>query len=207
MGLSEFLTIIAILLAPLVAIQVSKYLADRKAKKERKMHVFRALMATRGSRLSIDHINALNMIDIEFYGKSKESKDVVEAWKTYLDHLENKVLLDSSLESWGSKGPDLFYELLEKMSICLEYDLSKTVIKKTSYIPEAYGQIEDAQLIIRKGLTSLFSGDFSIPIHIESGESKEKQENFRTLLEDYLKGKNTIKVSLVKQDGVENNQL
>lgn len=49
-------------------------------------------MATRGAKVSPDHVEALNMIDIEFYGRrsgrrSRAEKSVVDAWKIYLDWL------------------------------------------------------------------------------------------------------------------------
>lgn len=49
-------------------------------------------MATRGARLSPEHVRALNMIDLTFYGKgitgrTKMEQDVLNAWKEYLDHL------------------------------------------------------------------------------------------------------------------------
>ena len=67
MNVSVILTMSAILLAPLVAIQVSVYLEKKREVRGTRLNVFRTLMATRGSKLSVNHINALNMIDVEFY--------------------------------------------------------------------------------------------------------------------------------------------
>jgi len=166
MSLGEFLTILAILLAPLVAIQGSLYLARKREKKERRRQVFNSLMATRASRLSLEHTRTLNMIDVEFYGKDKASKRVVQAWKVYLDHLEDKSLCESSLEAWISKGNDLFVDLLYQMAVSLDYEFEKVSIKKTSYFPVSYGQMEEEQKIIREGLSGVFTGKWSIPIRI-----------------------------------------
>jgi hypothetical protein len=43
------------------------------------------LMATRGNALHYRHVEALNLIDVEFFDASE--KDVRETWKAYLDHL------------------------------------------------------------------------------------------------------------------------
>jgi uncharacterized protein DUF6680 len=44
-------------------------------------------MATRAARLTPDHVQALNLIDVEFYSKRKKYKRVLDAWKAYHDHL------------------------------------------------------------------------------------------------------------------------
>lgn len=176
---SDFLMVLAILLAPLVAIQVSRFLDKQKEIRQRKLQIFQTLMATRATRLSPIHIQALNMIDLEFYGNDKNSKEVVEAWKVYLDHLNNKKLLESSVDSWSSKGDDLFIDLLQKMAKCLDYDLEKTSIKTTSYFPAGHGQIEDEQTIIRRGLTALFLGKYALPVILVPPRPETHQESHK----------------------------
>ena len=83
MTISDWLVIVIILLAPLLAIQTQKYIENSREKKARKMKIFRTLMATRGNPLSPQHVEALNMIDIEFY----ENKKIVDGWKLLLDIL------------------------------------------------------------------------------------------------------------------------
>ncbi|SHJ73771.1 DUF6680 family protein [Propionispora hippei] len=117
LGLSELtlnniLTIIAMFLPPLVALQVSRMLQESKEKRQRKIEVFRTLMKTRASTLSPEHVEALNMIDVEFYGNEKRNRAVVEAWKSSLDRLNH--LLSANMEAWEEKC-----ELLEKVAISL----------------------------------------------------------------------------------------
>jgi hypothetical protein len=71
----------AVVLAPLFALQINTFLERRRREAERKSWIFKTLMATRASTLAPEHVQALNMIDIEFYGRNKRSRDVVEAWK------------------------------------------------------------------------------------------------------------------------------
>jgi hypothetical protein len=52
------------------------------------------------------------------------------------------------------------------MAIVLNYDFDKTHIKNSSYSPVAYGNIEDEQVAIRKGLVEILYGTRVIPIHI-----------------------------------------
>ena len=88
----EWISVAAIILAPLFAIQASLWLERRKERQRRQMETFRTLMATRASGLDPDHVKTLNMIDIEFHGTDKSSIAVIEAWKAYLDHLNTRVL-------------------------------------------------------------------------------------------------------------------
>ena len=81
---------IAVLLAPVFAVQVQKYLEILREKRNRRMWIFHSLMATRAAKVSAQHVQALNMIDIEFYGQkrfgirlqSKSEKRIIDAWKT-----------------------------------------------------------------------------------------------------------------------------
>src|SRR5579862_9610949 len=83
----EVITILAILAGPVLAVQAQKWVENFREKKNRKLHIFRTLMATRApmAKVSAEHVRSLNMIDIEFYDDS----NVTEAWKEYLDHLND----------------------------------------------------------------------------------------------------------------------
>ena len=69
-----WITILAIILGPILAVQVQKYIENKKETRNKKMQIFKALMATRATPLYPAHVEALNMIDIEFYN----DKNVVE---------------------------------------------------------------------------------------------------------------------------------
>ena len=133
--------IAAMLLSPLIALRVSQSLSDRKEKRKRKLEIFHTLMATRGSlgamgRMAPEHVKALNMIDIEFHG-DKKSKPILDAWKAYLDHLNNSAPPNTqpALEVWNAKRDDLLVDLLYAMSLALGYDYDKTFIRRTTYAP------------------------------------------------------------------------
>lgn len=67
MTLIEIITISAILLSPFLAVQATVWLNKKTEEKNRKMGIFRDLMATRATALSPKHVEALNRIEIEFY--------------------------------------------------------------------------------------------------------------------------------------------
>jgi hypothetical protein len=179
----ELLTIAAIILGPILAVQAQKYIEVASERKRRKLDIFHTLMATRASRVSINHVRALNMIDIEFYGRkyfgirsqSKKEKLVLTAWDNYRDHLNNKDPNDAS-NLWIEKGDELFTKLLFTISRALNYEFEEVQLKRGCYSPIAHGDLELDSLNIRKGLTKILSGEKPIPVKlINQPESTENQ--------------------------------
>ena len=178
MTLTDIISVLAVLLSPLVALQVSELLQRRRERRERRLFVFKTLMATRASGLAPEHVQALNMIDVEYHGTDAKSKAVLNAWKAYLDHL-NSPQLDSAV--WGSRREDMFVDLLYEMSRHLEYDFDKTHIRRTSYFPKGFGDLELDQLAIRKGIAAIMNGRAAFPIHVVGGEQAGTTANDHTL--------------------------
>jgi hypothetical protein len=161
--LMETLTLIVIFFGPIIAVQVSQFLDRGRQKKEGKEWVFKTLMRTRATTLSASHTEALNMIDVEFYGNNKKDKAVVSAWKLYLDNLGD----DFTQEDVRlSKRSDLLLDLLYSMAKALSYDFDKEQIKNTSYIPQIHVDIETEQMLIRKGVIRVLDGKLPIPIEV-----------------------------------------
>lgn len=92
MTIADWLMIAAVLLGPIIAVQLTRFLDNKKEVRERKLKVFQTLMATRAYALSWDHVEALNRIDLEFDKNNKKEKPVIEAWKAYLDLLGDKTI-------------------------------------------------------------------------------------------------------------------
>jgi hypothetical protein len=168
MTLTDWLTIIAMILGPLVAVQVTRYLDTRQEIRDRKLQIFKTLMATRGYAVSWEHVGALNRIDLEFQGENEGEKAVIDAWKAYLDHLHRK---DLSLEIWGDKRVDLFSELLHKMSQVLGYKFDKTHIKNSSYSPTAHGNLDLELQVIRTQLIEMLDGKRPLPVSVSAPQT------------------------------------
>lgn len=171
MELKDWLNVVAVLLSPLFAVQITVWLTDRKEKRTRKLSLFHTLMATRGSlgangRLAPEHVKALNMIDIEFYGE-KSAKPVIDAWKGYLDHLSNaSPMNDAQWEVWNNKRDDLMVSLLHAMAIVLDYKFDQTFIRRTIYAPQGYADIEQDGFVMRKALVELLHGRKALHITV-----------------------------------------
>lgn len=128
-SLTDILMIAAVVIAPLAAIQVQKWLEIFREERGRKLWVFKTLMATRAANVSPEHVQALNMIDLEF--REKRYKPVTDAWKAYLDHLTSFPKEDETLQKrWDEKRIDRLATLLMKMGKSLGYEFDEVHVKK-----------------------------------------------------------------------------
>jgi len=197
--ISDWLMMLAIIIGPIAAVHIQKLLDKWNDDKKRKVQVFKDLMTTRVSTLSYQHVSSLNMVGLEFNGK-KYSK-VVNAWKTYLDHLNSFPDDDETLMAiWGEKRNDLLSGLLYEMGESLGFSLDKVHIKKAGYIPKAYADREQDDEFIRKSLVEIFLGNKAVPMNVESfpydPESVDLQKELQKLLKEHYEGKRAIKVKI-----------
>ncbi len=169
MTFSDGVMVLAVFVAPVFAVQVQKLIEQFQETRKRQLHIFKTLMASRATGLSLDHVQALNLIDLEC--KGKRFKKTREAWKSYLDHLgdypkgeQNEV----QLHVWNEKKATLLAELLMEMGKPLGYDFDAVHVKKGIYLPEGHMKIENEQALIRQGLLRLLFGDTNIKMDIVS---------------------------------------
>ena len=193
---SDLAIIFATLLGPILAVQAQKWIERRNGLTNRRIVIFRTLMANRGTELAPANVEALNAVPIEFHGRNKNLKKIVEAWKIYLDHLSQPIV---SGEIWYQKRRELLFDLIHPMSILLGYKFSRREIANDVYIPKMYGDVESENTIIRQGLANIFSGSKSIPLDIRSFPSDPtilaNQIAIQTSLLEWLRGETVVKVN------------
>ncbi len=73
-------------------------------------------MATRRVGISPEHVNALNLVEVDFYGCRK----VQEHWKIYKDHLFSTSPED---EAWREKKERLLANMLFEMATALRFKI------------------------------------------------------------------------------------
>ena len=208
MKLTDFLMILAVLLAPLVAVQVQKRLEVFREVRGRKLWIFKTLMATRAATVSPEHVQALNMIDLEF--REKRFKNVTTAWKTYLDHLNSYPKEDEKRQPlWGERRVDLLTALLLEMGRSLGYEFDEVHVKKGIYAPEAHGRIEDENMLIRRGLLNVLYGDAALKMDVKSfpvsDQDLAEQKALREALQKLLDGGRALPVIVSHQGGENKN--
>lgn len=188
--LNEILTLIAIVLGPIIAVQLQKYLDRNREVQNRKLNIFKMLMASRGATLSASHVEALNRIDLEFSG-DKKYKKVIDAWKEYFDNLCIKVDNNENLTIWNVRNEELRANLLYEMGQSLGYNFDKVLIKRNVYSPVGHERIERENELIRNGLLDVLNQETAIPMTIISDENAlAKQAELQTAMLKYYNSKN-----------------
>ncbi len=181
--------VVATVMGPILAVQAQKYLERHRDQKRVKDSIFRILMATRANRLAAEHVQALNGIELAFYGGGEKEKKVREAWKAYHDHLNDRSYRPDRIPEWNTRIVDLFIDLLHDMAVCLGYDFDKTHIRNSWYAPEAHGEIEQQWNEIRGALADILVGKRFFPIvgFAASDEEAKQTAEMRRLLIEWLK--------------------
>lgn len=106
-------------------------------------------------------MEALNLIDVEF--SEPAEKDIRDAWKMYLDHLNtytsNEKEPDETkrkvIEQREDRRKDLLAELLQKMGARLGYGFDFTYLKGRAYYPQGHGTMVEEETAVRRGLIEM----------------------------------------------------
>ncbi|GBC62730.1 hypothetical protein DENIS_3707 [Desulfonema ishimotonii] len=186
MEIKDIIMTAAVILGPIFAVQAQKLVESFREKRERRLKIFMTLMATRAERLHREHVQSLNMIDIEFYGRmipfiktryqTKKEQAVTHSWKSYNNHLSQQNEY-GSLENWGKKNDELFVQLLYSMAQALNYDYDKVQLQRDCYRPKAHGDYEQSQLRVLSGIENIVNGKSPLPTFVTNfNDSQTKNE-------------------------------
>jgi hypothetical protein len=153
------LTLIAILTGPIIALYIQRKLDEEQAAKNRRVNIFRTLMAHRATRLTTAFVEALNGIEVEFYGHDGSNRKIIEAWREYCEHLYNTNADDPAKNAaWNERGSELLNVLLVEMGESLGYHFEKGTLRRMVYQPRGWNDNETETLALRKATMEVFSG-------------------------------------------------
>src|ERR1700722_9627764 len=132
MGISAdtWAIVLATGLSPIFAVGVSLWREQGRTKYDRRLHVFRSLMATRKIAISDEHVSALNLVEVEFY----KSKKVEIAWTEYKTHLNT----GPEDAPWQEKKENLLAKLLFEIGHVLGFEIPAIDIFKGGYAPKGW---------------------------------------------------------------------
>ena len=120
-------------LGPVLAVAVSLLREAITTKYNRRLYVFRTLMATRRIGISAAHVNALNLVEVEFYRCPK----VEAAWNSYKKHL-NEPTRRPPDEAWYETKERLLAKLLSEIGAVLRFKIPAMDIFKGGYAPQTW---------------------------------------------------------------------
>lgn len=164
---SEWITIAAIIAGPLLAVWVTRFHDHRTRVREQRLSVFRSLLKTRQTRLDPEHVGALNLIEIEFYGHEA----VVTAYSNYINHLSSAIPNESQQDRYFRDRHDLFMALLHAVGKQLGYKFDKLDLDRRGYSPVAWMDDQDRMRKNAALLTELLEGRRALPtFHLQMNQ-------------------------------------
>ncbi len=118
MSLEAYLTILALVTGPIIAVLISIWIQNRKEKRQNQMNVFSTLIIHKYNQIGHENIQALNLVDIVF----KDNKEVRKLRKELFDLIlvDNKELEDARKGQIETKRK----ELIQEMAKVLGYKVS-----------------------------------------------------------------------------------
>jgi hypothetical protein len=144
--------VIATLLGPVLAVLVTRYIDDGRRIRERRLNVFRALMATRRTALAADRVAALNMVEIEFHG----IEAVESAYRKVMEHINHSRPLP---QNWNDQQRKLVTKLISEIAKVLNYELQQLDMLDGGYYPEGLADIEAEQQAVRRAIIETLTGN------------------------------------------------
>ena len=140
MNIDTWAVVLATAAGPIAAVARTFWREDRASLRSRRSEVFRTLMATRQLAISREHVNALNLIEVDFYGCQSVQKE----WLIYKAHLFGGGTED---DAWREKKERLLANLLCEMAKTLRYKIPAMEIFKGGYAPKGWVHVQERILI------------------------------------------------------------
>ncbi len=165
--ITDVVTVVAIVAGPAFGAWLTRFLDNRREAHKRKFDIFVTLMRTRKMPIHIDHVSALNLIEVEFV----KNENIISAWKAYLANLgeplppvEEKQRYDSFIKRRDSLLTKLLSEIAESLGIKIE----QLSILEGNYIPQGWVEDDWEQRLVRRSLLDVLAGRRAIAIRPEA---------------------------------------
>jgi hypothetical protein len=185
--ISDGLLIAATIAGPVLAVQAQKFIERFSESRRRKLHIFYTLMSTRATRIANEHVQALNLIELEFnkgwYRKRSKEQAIIDAWRLHLDNLNQPADENdpASVKTWSDRTEGPFVELMYSMSQALGFDFDRVQLKRGMYYSRGQAELELAQRAVVHSLAKVLTGQQPIgmnvvgfPIDKQAAELQEK---------------------------------
>ena len=131
--LYEFVTLIAVLLGPVIAVTITLVFESRRRTRESRIQVMRMLLNTRHLASDPSYTIAINLVPVEFNRK----KEVMKSWREYIETVRFKQTPQNQEEHYKlmvAKQTTLIYEIMKSLG----FKLSETDIQTNAYASEGF---------------------------------------------------------------------
>jgi hypothetical protein len=160
----------AVLIAPAIALWAQRKIDRYRAAQDRKEAIFKALWVNRKRPFYLARIDALNMIDLEFY----DNKRIRDAWQDLFAHYRNQHT-GLNDEQIGQQREELFTTLVFEVSKVVGYEFGRAEIRDNSYVPTLHGKIEEMEIETRNRILDLLRAD-ALPVKFVATPATEQPQ-------------------------------
>jgi hypothetical protein len=160
----------ATLIGPIAAVLITRWNDKRAQDRQRRMHVYRTLMATRRVNVSQDHVGAINLVEVEFHGV----KPVIEAWTAYITHLSTPTpggTAQAQILAWNDRRAELLSMLLVRIAANLRIAKGEIEILHGGYAPQHWATQEARIAQIQEYAVRLSEGRAVLPVSTQAPPS------------------------------------
>lgn len=168
MSAVEWLTLAAIVVGPIAAVSITLWRDRRNEFGRRKREILASLMRTRSSRLSAEHVGALNLVQLEFHGREA----IIDAYKQYIEHLGTPLPAVEQQDQFFQQRETRFLDLLNAIAIDLNYKFDKKDLESLSYSPRGWHDSESIQRDNMFLLWQLLRGERALQVRNEIIEER-----------------------------------
>ena len=180
-GWEAWAIVFATLVGPVLSVLISLVFTwwnDTKGKlRERQLWVFRTLLATRGQEINVDHVRAINLVEIEFYGVGP----VIDCWRAYMGHL-NSVPGDRIMDPmenavFNDRRADHLARLLHQMGRHLGFKMGELDLRRGGYAPSGWLWRENQEAAFKEAVIACLSGRVALRVRPEPPEVQPNPPN------------------------------
>ena len=157
-------TIIAIIVGPISAVFITRWLDVHRAKKDRRWDIFRNLMRYRetGGGLHAEFVGALNLLEVEF----RHDPEVIKEWKNRFESFERP---DDS----ASQRASVRTRLLDEIAKSLGVQIAQIDIFSGAYNPRGWELIEEQNRAIRAFANDIALGKKALSVIVHPPSPQE----------------------------------
>jgi hypothetical protein len=149
--------VLATATGPVAAVLITFWREKRANLRARRLEIFRTLMATRQIPISLQHVNSLNLIEVDFYG----CENVQKEWVAYKAHLFAPVAED---DAWRDKKERILANMLCQMAQTLRYNITAMDIFKGGYAPKGWTHMQRRLLEALEYVYDLAANKKTVPM-------------------------------------------
>lgn len=167
-------TIVAILVGPVLAVAVTRWIDARRAMRDRQWDIFRNLMQYRRTPMNPEFVGALNLVEVEF---SKDER-IITAWKQLLasfEQLATESMTEEQLTSLANERSQAQTRLLDAIAKRLGMRIEQLDIYSGGYSPKGWLDVENEQTIIRRLFGEIAIGKRAFPVMVFQPQPEDEQ--------------------------------